>query len=150
MDRVRVAPDVLAAIESHARAEAPRECCGLLLGTLPPASTWPEIHRAEPTRNLAIRPTRYDIDPADHFRILRDARRSGLAVLGAYHSHPASPPVPSPTDLAEALSDFLYIIATLLPSADPVDERIRAYIRDGETLREIRLVLLEKPTTGPS
>jgi proteasome lid subunit RPN8/RPN11 len=144
MDRVRVPRNVLAAIASHTRAEAPRECCGLLLGTVPPAGDEPEIRRAEPTRSLAPGPTRYDIDPADHFRILRDARRTGLTVLGAYHSHPASPPIPSPTDLAEALPNFLYVIATLMPTAGSLDaERMRAYVLADGSFREIRLVISE-------
>jgi proteasome lid subunit RPN8/RPN11 len=127
--------DVLAAIDAHARAEAPRECCGLLLGSLT------EIRRAEPTRNLATTTTRYDIDPADHFRILREARAAGLTVIGAYHSHPASAPVPSPTDLAEGLPNFLYVIATL--RAEPstsLEGGIRAYYFDGPSYREIRLI----------
>src|SRR5689334_18708397 len=69
VDRIRIAPEVLAAIEAHARAEAPRECCGLLVGIAPtesePAAV---IHLAAPAHNLASTPTRYDLDPADHFR----------------------------------------------------------------------------------
>jgi proteasome lid subunit RPN8/RPN11 len=46
-----------------------------------------------------------------------------LDVIGAYHSHPSSAPVPSQTDIAEANSgsDFLYVIVSLI--ADDV----RAY-----------------------
>jgi proteasome lid subunit RPN8/RPN11 len=37
-----------------------------------------------------------------------------LEVVGAYHSHPAAPPVPSATDRAEAQGEgFLYLIAGL-------------------------------------
>jgi proteasome lid subunit RPN8/RPN11 len=34
-------------------------------------------------------------------------------VVGAYHSHPRSAPVPSRTDLDEALPGFFYLIASL-------------------------------------
>ena len=86
---VRIARRALAAIDVHARREAPRECCGLLVGA-------PDhVIHAEPTRNLAVKATRYEIDPADHFRILRAARAKGLGVVGAYHSHPFSEPAPS-------------------------------------------------------
>jgi proteasome lid subunit RPN8/RPN11 len=135
---MRVTSRALAAIRAHARADAPRECCGLLLGSAT------GIERAEPARNLAAPATRYDIDPADHFRILRDARAAGLSVIGAYHSHPASAPIPSPTDLAEGWPHFLYVIVTLL--ADPAltdpacpEGGIRAYYFDGPTFREVRL-----------
>jgi proteasome lid subunit RPN8/RPN11 len=135
---VRIGRDVLAAIAAHARADAPRECCGLLLGVAPPdgAAGPIDVHRAAPTRNLAPSATRYDIDPADHFRILREARATGLTVIGAYHSHPTSAPVPSPTDLAEGLPNFLYLIATLCP----LDPPVRAYVFDGPTWRELPLV----------
>jgi proteasome lid subunit RPN8/RPN11 len=125
---IRVATAVLEAIIAHARAEAPRECCGLLLGSLT------EIRRAEPARNLSPQATRYDLDPTDHFRILRLARAEGLDVIGAYHSHPASAPVPSPTDL--------YLIATLRPEHAPasLERGIRAYYFEGATFREIRLL----------
>jgi proteasome lid subunit RPN8/RPN11 len=142
MDRIQIPRDVLAAIASHARAEAPRECCGLLLGTAKAAGDGPAVRRAEPTRNLAPGQTRYDIDPADHFRILRNARRTGLTVLGAYHSHPTSPPVPSPTDLMEALPNFLYVIATLVPTTGSLEDAMRAYVLAEAAFREIRLVIV--------
>lgn len=133
---------MLAAIAAHARREAPRECCGLLLGTDTPVGDGPAIQRAEPTRNLAAEATRYDIDPIDHFRILRDARRSGLTVLGAYHSHPNSPPVPSATDLAEGLPNFLYVIVTLKPRPGewPPESGIRAYYFEGPSFREVKMI----------
>lgn len=102
----------LDALVTAAVAAAPREACGLLVGR-----GW-KVHRVVPARNVDASPTRYTIDPADHFAALRDARRDGLAVLGAYHSHPAGPPVPSPADLAEAAPDFVYVIVGLAPMAD--------------------------------
>jgi proteasome lid subunit RPN8/RPN11 len=106
----------------HARYEAPRECCGLLIGT--DAS----IVRAIRARNLDAAATRYLIDPADHFTAIRAARADGLEVVGAYHSHPSTAAVPSPTDIAEADSgsDFVHVIVSL------VDDDVRAYqIADG-------------------
>lgn len=97
------------AIVEHARREAPRECCGLLIGT---ASRIVEVAAA---RNEAERATEYRIAPEDHFAAVRRARTLGLAVVGAYHSHPASPPEPSPRDLADAWPDFLYVIVSLTP-----------------------------------
>ena len=70
------------------------------------------IEEAVPTRNASTQPTRYLVEPEDHFRILRDARRRGLDIVGAYHSHAITPPVPSETDLAEAHPHFLYVIAS--------------------------------------
>ena len=104
--KIRVTRRVLATIVAHAKAESPHECCGLLIGT--PDS----VMRAVPTANVAADPTRrYEIAPADYLKEIKRSRAEDLAVVGAYHSHPASPPEPSPTDVAEAFSDFLFVIA---------------------------------------
>ncbi len=118
--RIRIRRAALEAILAHARAEAPDECCGLLLGA---ADLVDEARRA---RNLRRSPTRYLIDPEDHFQALRAARASAREVVGAYHSHPASPPAPSATDLAEATyPDFVYVIAT--PGSVSQAADVRAY-----------------------
>ncbi len=104
---------------AHARDEAPNECCGLLLGRDR------AIERAVRARNVEQGPTRYRVDPADHFAAIRSARADGLLVVGAYHSHPASAPVPSQSDLEEAAgANFLYVIVS------PVDDTIRAFHLD--------------------
>jgi proteasome lid subunit RPN8/RPN11 len=95
---------------AHARAEAPRECCGLLVGKQD------SVARSVRARNLEAKATRYLIDPDDHFGAIRAARAEDREVIGAYHSHPSSAAVPSPTDIAEANSgsDFLYVIVSLV------------------------------------
>jgi proteasome lid subunit RPN8/RPN11 len=111
---------------AHAREEAPRECCGLLIGA------GASVLRSARAKNLDASETRYSIDPEDHFRAIRDARAARLDVIGAYHSHPKSAPVPSATDIGEANSgsDFLYVIVSL------VDEDVRAYrIEEGQAVR---------------
>ncbi len=105
---MRIARSVESAIVAHARAEAPRECCGLLIGT----DT--EILDSRAASNLADDPLRrYLIDPHDHLRAVRDARARGLQVIGAYHSHPRSAAVPSATDAAEGFGNFVFVIAGL-------------------------------------
>ncbi len=101
----------------HAREQAPRECCGLLVGK------GAAVVRSVRARTLEATTTRYLIDPEDHFAAIRFARADGLEVVGAYHSHPSSTPVPSAADIAEANSgsDFVYVIVSL------VNEDVRAY-----------------------
>lgn len=108
--RLRLPGSLGDTLVAEAIAAAPHEACGLLVGRDG------EVHRVVPARNVDASPARYTIDPADHFAALRAARRDGLAVIGAYHSHPAGPPVPSPTDMAEASPDFLYVIVGLAPA----------------------------------
>ena len=115
---MRLRPAALDAIVDHARAEAPIECCGLLIGS---GDLVQESYRVANLRNSEVA---YRVDPAGHFAAIRRARASGLAVVGAYHSHPRSPAVPSETDIREANDpDLLHVIVSLAGD-EPV---VRAY-----------------------
>ena len=112
------------AIIAHARDEAPVECCGLLLGA--PGL----VEEAVRTRNARQSPTAYLVEPADHFSVIRRARREGRAIMGAYHSHPRSPAVPSEVDRREALyPEFVYVIVSL---AEPGRPEVRGFRLDGK------------------
>lgn len=98
----RVLDDIL----QHAHETQPHECCGILVGHDG------RILESARAANLSSHPSRYEIDPRDHFAVRRAARNRGLAVLGFYHSHPHSEPIPSETDRAEAVyDDVTYLIA---------------------------------------
>jgi len=115
---VRILQRVIDAMIDHARRDAPLECCGLL------AARDGVIDESIPTRNLKASLVAFLIDPADHFAALKRTRAEGREIVGAYHSHPRSPAVPSATDLAEAhYEEFLYVIVSLA-GAEP---DVRAY-----------------------
>lgn len=105
-----VPAEVIDAVLAHTAREVPLEACGLLVGR------GCQVARAFATPNAAASPVRYEIQPDAHFAVIREARRAGLEVIGAYHSHPASPAVPSPTDREGAFPDFVFLIAALTPS----------------------------------
>jgi proteasome lid subunit RPN8/RPN11 len=130
---VEVAPAVLAHIVAHARSEAPRECCGLLVGK----PRTPIVDEAVSTTNIDPGTTRYVVDPADHFRLMKRLRGTEREIVGGYHSHPRSPAVPSPTDVAEAFSaEFLYLIVSLLDAQRP---DLRAWRISGQEIREVAI-----------
>jgi [CysO sulfur-carrier protein]-S-L-cysteine hydrolase len=89
---VKIRQDAFDRIVAHARDDLPNECCGLLIGT---ADFVQDVVRA---RNVRRSPTKFQVEPADHFAALRRARGAGLKVVGAYHSHPNGPSGPSETD----------------------------------------------------
>ena len=125
-----IASSVLADLEAHARAESPRECCGLLLGT---PGRVVASHRA---RNLSDDANRFLLDPRAHIEALRAARSGGPDVVGFYHSHPHSAPVPSSRDLAEsAYPGALHVIVGLGSGAAD----IRAYTLDGHEFAPVVL-----------
>jgi [CysO sulfur-carrier protein]-S-L-cysteine hydrolase len=89
---VKIRQDALNRIVAHAIEEKPNECCGLLIGT---ADVVHDVMRA---RNVRRSPTKFQVEPADHFAAIRRARAAGFEVVGAYHSHPNGPSGPSETD----------------------------------------------------
>jgi len=102
---------------AHAREVAPRECCGLLIGS------GDRIESAHRARNLESSPARFLIDPQDHFAAIRAARAEGRQVVGVYHSHPSTAASPSPSDLAEAsYPEYAYAIVSL--ASNPPDVRL--------------------------
>ncbi len=104
-DVLEIRRTVVEDMVKHARTETPNECCGLLVGTTK------MVEYAVSARNLHASPTRYLIDPVDHVAAIRSARRSGLRLVGFYHSHPLGNVEPSPADVEGAsYREFLYVI----------------------------------------
>lgn len=109
---ITLTAQVVGRVVEHARRAAPSECCGLLLGD------GANVAEAVPIRNISESPARFLIDPAEHIAERRRARVRGLSVMGFYHSHPHSAPLPSASDRDEATyPDHLYLIVSL--AADP-------------------------------
>jgi desampylase len=133
IESIRIRTEVLAAIEQHARSAAPAECCGLLIardGCI--AESIPvENHAPDPVR-------RYEISPRDYLDAIKRCRGTDAIVIGAYHSHPQSPPDPSSTDRSAAFGDFLYLIAGR--GDRPEDIVIRAYRLRHGNFQSVRLV----------
>ena len=103
-----IAASAGAAMRSHAREHAPRECCGLLVGH------GRRVDLALPMTNVARRATiRFRIDPAEHLAVRRVLRQitPSLQIVGVYHSHPQGPASPSERDVAEAnYPEWLFVI----------------------------------------
>ncbi|GGL51964.1 desampylase [Halocalculus aciditolerans] len=109
--------DVLA----HARAAAPEECCGILVGT----RDGDDAHAmtAVATENAAENPkTTYEIPPGDVVDVADDAAERDEEIVGFYHSHPAGPPHLSETDEREATwKGYHYLLVSLDDSTPFLD-----------------------------
>ena len=116
-------------IIAHARAEAPRECCGVIAG-----------RDGRPTRlyrltNLEPGVDRYLVDDEEVFRVYREIEDGGEDLLAIYHSHPISVAYPSKTDVSLAFwSEAYYVICSLEHSEAPV---IRAFRIVDERITEV-------------
>jgi len=112
------------AIEAHARWAFPQEACGLIA-----SDADGDLRMAYCLTNIEHDPSRYTLDPAEHFAAQSHAERNGWVISGAFHSHPHSAAIPSAHDVAGALDpNWTYLIA------GPVSEHvpIRAFrIRSG-------------------
>ncbi len=114
---------------SHAREDAPNECCGIIAGQDGRAV---KLFRAE---NAEASPYRYSVDPQDLFRIHRECDQNEWDFLVIYHSHTASEAYPSPTDVRLAFwPETFYVLVSLMQPDRPV---VRAFrIVEGQVTEE--------------
>jgi proteasome lid subunit RPN8/RPN11 len=126
---LRIKEAQLHAIRQHGSRDYPSECCGVILGQVNGAhKVAGEIVPLKNLRNDPIRAqellplvdpaketerNRFLIDPLDQLRIEKDARGSGLEVLGYYHSHPDHPARPSPYDREHGWPWYSYVIVSV-------------------------------------
>lgn len=112
----------------------PEEACGLLVGARG------VCHAVMPVQNVArARRRRFEVDPRAHIALRRALREAAgrLSILGVYHSHPRSAPVPSAVDLAEAhYRDWVYLLVGRVGRR----RRVRAYRLSGDRFVEVRIL----------
>jgi proteasome lid subunit RPN8/RPN11 len=110
-------------LERTVLAASPDEGCALLIGsrrggTLWVQRIWPCCNRWEPA---AERQRHFQLDPREQLLAQRWVRGRGLQVLGAAHSHPSSPAVPSRSDRERCLGPTLMLIRSgLAAEAEPL------------------------------
>lgn len=118
----------------HAQANPQREICGLIGACNGiPACCYP-------VSNIAPDPQwQFFMDPKEQIAAMRCMRERGEELFGIYHSHPATPPLPSKSDLAQAAyPEALYLIISL--NTKGVLE-MRGFRLQGEKYEEIELQL---------
>lgn len=97
------------AINGHARAAYPHECCGALIGSehlIAEAFALPNTTSEGPRR-------RFLVSPDDYRAAERRAAAGGASLAGFYHSHPDHPAEPSQYDLDHAWPSFAYVIVSV-------------------------------------
>lgn len=128
-----------------ARAAAPRECCGILAGHED------RVDEFFPMTNVDASQWTYRLEPAEQFEVMRNLRKNGKKLVAIFHSHPASPAWPSPTDIRQAFfpgsdepnyPDTAYVIMSLASTVPDT----RAFLIDCENVREIPV--LSEPSSA--
>jgi [CysO sulfur-carrier protein]-S-L-cysteine hydrolase len=101
--------NALATIISHCQAEAPVEACGVVV-SLPHDDTSDSQHVVGMVNALRST-TAYAFDPAEQLAVWESMDHLGQVPAMIYHSHTASPPVPSGKDVRWASeSKAVYLI----------------------------------------
>jgi len=132
-------------IVAHARAEAPFESCGLVIGSAPDGEGGIALRYVACRNRLASR-YRYEVHPQDLVRTVTEAEDAGEALWGIVHSHVASAAVPSATDVELATwPDALQIVISL---AGEVPEVRASWITDG-VAHDAGLEIALPPRTHP-
>lgn len=102
----------------------PQEACGLIGGLQKRAL------QVYPVANALHSPVSFRMEPEEQVGIFLELERRGWDLLAIYHSHPAGPSHPSPTDLAEAAYPEA---VNLIWYPEAGEWRCRAYIiREGQ------------------
>lgn len=104
MSELRLTQAQMTEMRAHIQRCRPEEACGLLAGQ---DGT---VRAVLPIKNQAGSPVRFRMDPVEQLRAFDRIERQGWELLGIFHSHPAGPPRPSATDIAEAAYDVVHII----------------------------------------
>lgn len=111
-------------IRAHAEYDAPMEACGIILAD------------ATATRCENIARDRRIHAEIGRFELERAARRN--QVIGFYHSHVDSPPLPSPSDFTGAHHfGFWYVIASVRTCLGGRVDAIATYILRGTEEKKI-------------
>lgn len=99
--------DISAILRTHAEAEYPRECCGILLGECKDGRK--TVSKLVQTENTASNAAHFRIDPL----AVAKAEREPLEILGFYHSHPDCEAIPSADDILYMIAGYSYLIISV-------------------------------------
>ena len=130
IESITIQRDHLDEIQTRITADIPNESCGLIAGREN------ETVKVFPIDNILQSPVRYEMDPKQQIKALIEIEEEDLDLLAIYHSHPNGPPIPSQTDIAEAMyPDSVYLIF----SPGPNDWISRGFIINQKDVREVQI-----------
>ena len=145
-------PEARQIMLAHCLACLPEEACGLLGGLFTEAGV--QVQAVLPITNALHSPVRFRMDPEEQLKAFYYLDEHNLELVTIFHSHPAGPEHPSPTDLAEfaypgVFTLILFPAQADLPADDPSGWQMRAFEIAGNpavwTDTSVRVVDLSQP-----
>jgi proteasome lid subunit RPN8/RPN11 len=92
----------------------PDECCGFLFGKEEGGERLITDILVVNNAKEGDKRRRFEIAPRDYLKAERYAEKTGLTLLGVYHSHPNHPAIPSEHDRVAAQPFFSYLIVSVM------------------------------------
>jgi len=108
-----IEPSAWLTMVRHAEATYPRECCGVMLGTITGDQKRVTIAHALDNAYEGKQEDRYEIRPVDLLRVEREAREQKLSVIGIFHSHPDCDAYFSKTDLEHSCPWYSFVVLSV-------------------------------------
>jgi proteasome lid subunit RPN8/RPN11 len=135
--RLLISSSHLKKVEADARAQAPVEACGILVGRQKGRNF--EVLDVVKTSNVMDSPTRFEIDPEELYRAMKGAEARGLEIIGFYHSHLGYGAGPSTVDLdrMKFLSNLVWLICDISAKG----ANFRAFTMRGDKLVELEMAV---------
>lgn len=106
------------AIVAHASAWLPDEACGLIAGRI--EGDVKTVEKVYLLTNVDRSSEHFTIDMHEHLAAVKDARAQGLAMLGNWHSHPATPARQSEEDKRLSYDHSASYLILSLAGEEPV------------------------------
>jgi [CysO sulfur-carrier protein]-S-L-cysteine hydrolase len=134
---IKIPRQLIAELITHALADDPNECCGMLLGVGEEAD---ELHRMSNVNKKPI--SRYTMDPGELLEAQEKAKKSDREFVAIYHSHTFTQGYPSRTDIRNAVKvasiATVHVIVSLVEKTRPV---VRAFSVNEESEEVTELVI---------
>lgn len=110
--RLTIPKGIYDQMTAHCEADLPNEACGFLAGR------GEAVDEIFVLTNAAASPVYYRPDDKQMLAAMNRIDESGKSLLAIFHSHVASPPSPSSTDIREAhYPETVYLIVSLMDEA---------------------------------
>lgn len=125
-------------IIAHARQDAPRECCGVIIG---PTGDCRDLRRMTNTyEGIDF----YEVDGLELLNLSKEVDDRGWEFVAIYHSHPVSQAYPSARDCEFAFyPDTVYLICSL---EDPESPVLRGFLISDSGVNECPIQVVDIST----
>ena len=139
-DRLVLPRKLVTRILLHVLQHEDTESCGLISKSGNDPAHYYAVNNIAPEPSI-----RFEMDPKQQIAAMKHMRSHGEELLAIVHSHPASPPVPSATDIRECGYPNAYYIIVSLNSSCAMEMRAYRMIDAAMQPVELRCTSNDKP-----